>query len=137
MGKFDDIINHKYTKSPTRKQMTMVERAAQFGAFRAVVGHTDALGETARLTDAKIELDEYQKAELNEKLRILCDFKTDEEISVTYFIPDERKSGGAYVTKTGQLLKIREFERDLVMSDGTEIPIDNIFEIESDMFEQI
>ena len=135
MGKFDDIINHKYTKSPTRRHMTMVERAAQFGAFRAVVGHTDALDETARLTDVKLEHDEYQKAELNEKLRILCDFPTDEEISVTYFIPDERKSGGAYVTKTGWLSKIREFERDLIMTDGTEIPIDDIFEIESDMFD--
>ncbi len=135
MGKFDDIINHKYTKSPSRKHMTMVERAAQFGAFRAVVGHNDALDETARLTDTKTELDEYTKAELNEKLRIINDFATDEEVSVTYFIPDERKSGGAYVTKTGVVKKIREFERDLIMDDGTEIPIDDIFAIESDMFD--
>lgn len=136
MGKFDDIIYHKYTKSPSRKHMSIVERAAQFGAFRAVVGHTDALDETARLTDAEIELDEYQKAELNEKLRILSDFATTEEISVTYFIPDERKSGGAYVTKTGKLKKIREFERDIVMNGRIEIPIDNIFSIESDIFDE-
>ena len=135
MGKFDDIIYHKYAKSPTRKHMTMVERAAQFGAFRAVTGHTDALDETARLTDAKIELDEYKKAELNEKLRIICDFSITQEISVTYFIPDEKKSGGAYLTKTGSLKKIRLYEKDIVMEDGTQIPIDNIFAIESDIFE--
>ena len=137
MGKFDDIIYHKYTKSLNRKHMTMVERAAQFGAFRAVVGHTDALEETARLTDEKLMLDEYQKAELNEKLRILCDLQPSDEISVTYFIPDERKSGGAYITKTGAFVKVREFERDLILSGGIEIPIDNIFAIESDIFETI
>jgi len=134
MGKFDDIINHKYIKSPTRKCMTITERAAQFGAFRAVVGHTDALMETARLTDCKIDLDEYVKAGLNEKLRFLSDFPTDEDISVTYFIPDEKKSGGAYITKTGAILKIREFERVVVMKDKTEIPIDDIFSIEGNMF---
>ncbi len=116
--------------------MTMVERAAQFGAFRAVVGHTDALEETARLTDEKLMLDEYQKAELNEKLRILCDLQPSDEISVTYFIPDERKSGGAYITKTGAFVKVREFERELILSGGIEIPIDNIFAIESDIFEE-
>ena len=136
MGKFDDIIYHKYAKSPTRKHMTMVERAAQFGAFRAVTGHTDALDETARLTDAKIELDEYQKAEINEKLRIICDFSITEEISVTYFIPDEKKSGGAYLTKTGSLKKIRQYEKDIVMDDGTEIPIDDIIVIEGNRIDE-
>lgn len=134
MGKFDDIINHKYIKSPTRKCMTMTERAAQFGAFRAVVGHTDALMETARLTDRKIDLDEYVKAGLNEKLRYLSDFPTADEVSVTYFIPDGKKQGGAYVTKTGVISKIREFERVVVMTDKTEIPIDDILSIEGDMF---
>lgn len=133
MGKFDDIIYHKYVKSPTRKCMTMVERAAQFGAFRAVTGHNDALDETARLTDAKMELDEYVKAELNEKLCVLSEH-TPSAVSITYFIPDLRKTGGAYVTKNGVVKKIREFERDIVMEDGTEIPVEDIYAIESDIF---
>ena len=137
MGKFDDIINHVYVKSPTRRHMTLVERAAQFGAFKAVVGHEDALHETARLTDEKMELDEYTKVELNEKLQVLANAEEPEEVSVTYFIQDEKKSGGAYVTKTGIVTKVREYERDVVMDDRTEIPIDDIIAIEGNQFNEM
>lgn len=136
MGKFDDIINHEYIKSPTRRHMTRVERAAQFGAFKAVGGHEDALHETARLTDEKIELDEYTKIELNEKLQYLNSSEEEEEVSITYFVPDEKKSGGAYITKTGIVIKVREYERDVVMEDGTEIPINDIIEIEGNQFNE-
>ena len=137
MGKFDDIINREYVKSPTRRQMTMVERAAQFGAFKAVVGHEDALHETARLTDEKMELDEYTKVELNEKLQIIATAEEQEEVSITYFVPDEKKSGGVYVTKMGIVLKVREYEKDVVMDDGTEIPIDDIIVIEGNQFNEM
>ena len=130
MGKFDDIINHEYIKSPTRRHMTMVERAAQFGAFKAVVGHEDALHETARLTDEKMELDEYTKGELNEKLQRIATSDEAEEVSITYFVPDERKQGGAYLTITGVVTKVREYERDVITEDGTQIPIDDIIAIE-------
>lgn len=136
MGKFDDIINHKYTKSPTRRHMTMVERAAQFGAFKAVVGHEDALHETARLTDEKMELDEYTKVELNEKLQRLAIADEPEEVSITYFVPDERKQGGAYLTITDVVSKIREYERDVIMEDGTQIPIDDIMAIEGKQLDE-
>ena len=136
MGKFDDIINHEYIKSTTRRHMTMVERAAQFGAFKAVVGHEDALHETARLTDKKMELDEYTKVELNEKLQRLAVADEPEEVSITYFVPDERKQGGAYLTITGVVAKIREYERDVIMEDRTQIPIDDIMAIDGDQFDE-
>lgn len=136
MGKFDDIISHEYMKSPTRRHMTMVERAAQFGAFKAVVGHEDALHETARLTDEKMELDEYTKVELNEKLQRIATSDEAEEVSITYFVPDERKQGGSYITLTGIVAKIREYERDVVMEDGTQIPIDDIMTIEGERFNE-
>ena len=137
MGKFDDIINREYVKSPARRHMTMVERAAQFGAFKAVVGHEDALHETARLTDEKMELDEYTKVELNEKLQRIAISDEAEDVSITYFVPDERKQGGAYLTITGVVTKIREYERDVVMEDGTQIPIDDIMAIEGEQFNEI
>ena len=137
MGKFDDIISHEYIKSPRRRHMTMVERAAQFGAFKAVVGHEDALHETARLTDEKMELDEYTKVELNEKLQRIATSDEAEEVSITYFVPDERKQGGAYITLTGIVAKIREYERDVVMEDGTQIPIDDIMTIEGERFNEM
>ena len=136
MGKFDDIINHEYIKSPTRRHMTMVERAAQFGAFKAVVGHEDALHETARLTDEKMELDEYTKVELNEKLQRIAKSDEAEEVAITYFVPDDRKKGGAYLTITGVIAKIREYERDVIMEDGTQIPIDDIMAIEGSQFNE-
>jgi len=136
MGKFDDIINHEYIKSTTRRHMTMVERAAQFGAFKAVVGHEDALHETARLTDKKMELDEYTKVELNEKLQRLAVADEPEEVSITYFVPDERKQGGAYLTITGVVAKIREYERDVIMEDRTQIPIDDIMAIDGEQFDE-
>ena len=135
MGKFDDIINHEYIKSPIRRHMTMVERAAQFGAFKAVVGHEDALHETARLTDEKMELDEYTKGELNEKLQRIATSDEAEEVSITYFVPDERKQGGAYLTITGVVTKIREYERDVIMEDGTQIPIDDVMAIKGEQFD--
>ena len=136
MGKFDDIISLEYVKSSQRKHMTMVERAAQFGAFRAVVGHEDALRETARLTDEKIEPDEYTKIKINEKLQFLNTSKKAEEVSITYFIPDSNKSGGAYVVKTGFVTRIKEYEKEVIMEDGTKIPIDDILDIEGEQFNE-
>ena len=136
MGKFDDIINHEYIKSTTRRHMTMVERAAQFGAFKAVVGHEDALHETARLTNEKMEIDEYTKVELNEKLQRIATSDEAEEVSITYFVPDDRKQGGAYLTITGVVAKIREYERDVIMEDGTQIQIDDIMAIEGNQFNE-
>ncbi len=131
MGKYDDIINHKYIKSSKRRAMTMVERAAQFGAFKAVTGHEDAVHETARLTNEKVELDEYAKQELNGRLNFLLDHSGEEpEVSITYFVLDEKKEGGAYQTVKGILSKIRDFERRVIV-DGVEIPIDDILSIES------
>ena len=115
--------------------MSMTERAAQFGAFRALTGYEDEIAETARRTDEKTELDEYAKAEINAKLQYINDHIDDrQEVAVTYFVPDERKSGGAYMTKTGVVRKLREYERQLVFEDGTEIFIEEIFSIEGKQF---
>ena len=84
----------------------------------------------------KLELDEYQKAELNDKLQFIINSENDEEVSITYFVPDKRKSGGAYITKKGIVLKVREYEKDVVIEDGTEIPIDDIIEIEGNQFSE-
>ena len=84
-----------------------------------------------------MELDEYQKAELNDKLLFLNNSEDDEEVSIKYFVPDKKKSGGAYVIKKGVVIKVREYEKDVVMDDGTEIPIDDIFAIEGNQFNEM
>ena len=133
--KYDDIINLPHYQSKKRKHMSMTERAAQFGAFRALTGYEDEISETARHTEERIEPDEYEKAEIDKRLNYLLNHKEEEqEVSVTYFVPDEKKSGGAYVTKKGIVSKIKEPERQLMFTDGTEIPIDEILSVAGEVF---
>ena len=98
MNPYDDIINLPHHTSASRPHMSAYDRAAQFSPFAALTGYDSAITETARLTDKRAELDEYSKAALNEKLCMIQD-QTDEqpEVSITYFQPDNKKSGGAYM----------------------------------------
>lgn len=135
--KYDRIINLPHHQSKKRKHMSMYERAAQFGAFRALTGYEDEIAQTARHTEEKIELDEYEKADINAKLKYLSDHTGDGlEITVKYFVPDETKSGGTYITKSGVVSKVREFEGQLVFDDGTEISMDAIMSIDGNLFDE-
>ena len=135
--RYNDIINMPYPNPEIEKDFPdKILRSAQFAPFAALTGHDEAIEETARLTDTKVELDEYQKAELNDKLQFLNNSDMDEEVSITYFVPDKKKSGGAYITKKGIVLKVREYEKDVVMEDGTEIPINDIIEIDGNQFNE-
>ena len=135
--RYNDILNMPYPNPEIEKDFPdKILRSAQFAPFAALTGHDEAIEETARLTDTKVELDEYQKAELNDKLQFLNNSDMDEEVSITYFVPDKKKSGGAYITKKGIVLKVREYEKDVVMEDGTEIPINDIIEIDGNQFNE-
>ncbi len=132
---YEDIINLPHHVSPTRPQMSIIERAAQFSPFAALTGHSDAIKETARLTSKKLELDDDMKATLDMKKACLVEIADIQpQISVTYFIPDKRKSGGKYVTITGNLRCFSEYERIMILTDGRKIPIDDIADIDSDLF---
>ena len=134
---YNDILNMQYPNPDIEKDFPdEILRAAQFAPFAALTGFDEEVEETARLTDSKVELDEYQKVELNDKLLFLNNSVDDEEVSVTYFVPDKKKSGGAYITKRGSVLKVREYEKDVIMDDGTEIPIDDIIAIEGNQFNE-
>ena len=135
---YNDILNMSYPNPEIEKDFPdKILRAAQFAPFAALTGFDEEVKETARITDSKVELDEYQKAELNDKLMFLNNSKDDEKVGITYFVPDKKKSGGAYVTKKGIVIKVREYEKDVVMDDGTEIPIDDIFAIEGNQFNEM
>ena len=127
---YEDIIELPHHVSPARNKMSMIDRAAQFSPFAALTGHDAAVKETARLTEEKIELDENEKTILNEKLQIIAEKKNEQpKVTIAYFQPDERKSGGKYIEVTGNVKKIDEFERCVRMVDGTKISIDEIYEI--------
>ena len=127
-----DIIDMPHHVSPTRPQMSMMERAAQFSPFAALTGYDDAITETGRLTGERIELDEDAKAALDMKHACLLEIINEQpEISVAYFIPDAQKTGGKYATVTGNLKRFDEYERLLILTDGQKIPMDDILDIQS------
>ena len=132
---YEDIINLPYHVSATKPQMSMIDRAAQFSPFAALTGYDAAIKETGRLTDEKIEMDEEALNILNMKFQVLVDSMDDEpEVTFTYFKPDERKAGGAYLEVTGTVKKVDDFERLIVMHNGTKMPMDDILNIEGEIF---
>ena len=134
--RYDDIINLPHPTSNRHPRMPLYDRAAQFSPFAALTGHDAAIKETARLTDEKLELDEEVKARLNEKLQIIKEnIGTDVTVFITYFVPDEKKSGGTYASCTGSVKRMDAYEHRIIMNDNTVIPIEQIYEVESDLFE--
>ena len=135
---YNDIIDLPHHVSATRPRMPMIDRAAQFSPFAALTGYDAAIKETGRLTDRRIELTEDSRAALDRKQQLLVDNLADHpEVSVTYFVPDERKSGGAYVTVTGRVKKVDDYQRLLILTDGTKIPLDEILDMESELFRSL
>ena len=132
MGAYDDIINLPHPTSARHPRMPMADRAAQFSPFAALTGHGAAIRETARLTDRKIELTEDEKTVLDEKLCLLLD--TGGEAVFTWFLPDERKDGGAYVTAAGSIRKLDLPGRRVILTGGAVIPVEDILEIEPSFY---
>ena len=125
-GKYDSIIDLPHHVSAKRKHMSMTERAAQFSPFAALNGYEDAVSETARLTDGRVDLDEYEKEEIDRKLREIMESDEDLPVTLTYFRPDAKKSGGAYLTLNGKVSDIDEVERVVIMESGARIPVTDI-----------
>ena len=133
-GPYDDILDLPHPTSKKHPRMSMAARAAQFAPFAALTGYGDAIKETARLTDQQLALDENEKARLNEKLLLLRQhLKELPLVTITFFVPDTKKAGGSYQTITGSVKKLQGYERRLIMTDGTIIPIDAIIELYGDI----
>lgn len=135
MEKYKDIINLPHKQSSKRPHMSLLDRAAQFAPFAALVGYDDAIKETGRLTDDRIELSEENLATLNSRYQILVDHLDEEpEVTITYFVPDIYKTGGSYITKTGVVKKLDAYERLITMTDGAKIQMDDVLTLEGDIF---
>ena len=127
MSEFDDIINLQRPISKKHPPMPLINRAAQFGAFRALTGYEDAIDEEARLTDSWVEIDREKTEEINRRMTIIRErIKERPSISVTHFIPDENKSGGKYEIFSGNLRVIDDTQNLLIFTDGTKIPFSAI-----------
>lgn len=137
-NKYADIIDLPHHQSEKRQKMSNYDRAAQFSPFAALTGHADSIKETARLTDEYSEPSEEMKTIMNEKILFLMEqLENHPEITITFFKPDEKKQGGAYITITGLVKKIKTYERQIQMTTGDLIPIDMIFGIDGEIFSRI
>ena len=132
---YDDIIHLPRHVSKRHPQMSLYNRAAQFAPFSALTGYGDAIAETARQTNSKIEIMEDNRQLMDRKLSILTTCLEEEpSITITYFQPDGRKDGGQYLTLTGIVKAIRTNERIIIMKDRTKIRIDTIVGLEGEVF---
>jgi len=128
---YRDIINLPHHQSTKRPHMSQHDRAAQFAPFAALRGYDEEIAETARLTDERQELSSEDIALLNQRLHIIIDnIKSKPEIAITYFVPDDKKDGGAYVTKKVNVRRIDEVERLIYFTDNSRISIDDVFGID-------
>ena len=127
--KYQHIIDLPHHVSKNHPAMSRLDRAAQFAPYSALSGYEDAVDETARRTDSKIELDDSEKEIINQRLILAAD---DDErvIKISYFVPDRRKKGGAYVTVLGSIGRTDEIKREITLTNGCVIPIDEIIEVE-------
>lgn len=133
--KYDDIIDLPHPTSGKHRRMSLYDRAAQFSPFAALTGYDAAIKETERLTDERVELDEYTKAALDERINLLQE-NLDQlpEITITYFQPDKRKAGGAYCSITGCVKKIDLYEQYIVMQDKQKISLEEIVDLQGEIF---
>ena len=132
---YEDILRLPHHVSTAHPQMSLLNRAAQFSPYAALVGFGDVIAETSRLTDRKAELSEAEMALLDQKLTALdgaVRAGRHPAVSVEYFVPDPRKEGGAYREYAGRVRNIDPAERAVVFlaengrSRGKAIPIDDI-----------
>ena len=129
--KYDDIIHLPHPISKKHPQMSRHDRAAQFAPFAALTGHGDAIRETARMTEDLVELDDYEMLHLDQSLMEIRALQSKHPLlTITYFQPDAKKTGGSYKNVNGHLLKLKDFERKIILEDGLEINMNHILELD-------
>ena len=134
--KYKQIIDLPYHGSVSRPKMDRVDRAAQFSPFSALVGYDDIIDETNRFTEEQFDFGEEDKKLLDEKLRLICEHEKERPvISVTYFIPDEKKEGGAYCTETKTVKRVDTTRKMILFVDKTELSLQLIADFGGEFFD--
>ena len=135
---YEDIVNLPPHISKRHPQPTMMDRAARFAPFAAITGYEEMVLEEARVTEEWVELTESALEQLNERLVILQEHLSEQpEVTITYFQPDQRKAGGAYVEHTGIVKRIDLYEHLLIMMDGKKIRIATVCRLDGEIFNEL
>lgn len=129
--KYADML---YMERPasSHPRMSMENRAGQFAPFAALNGFDGLIAETGRRTDKRIDISDEQIRKINETLACVIQSESAEiMIRVKYYEPDEFKSGGKYVTKSGTIKGVDEINGMIIFTDGTRIKIEDVAEAET------
>lgn len=130
MNEYNDIINLPHFVSKKHPQMSKEARSAQFAPFAALSGYEDAIKETAKLTDNKIELSDEMINIINDKLLFIGKNIQDKPlITITYFVPDKRKNGGEYISVTNSIKQIDLINNIIILTNKKKICINDIIGI--------
>ncbi len=129
-NKYQDIIHLSRPRSQRHPPMSAHDRAGQFSPFAALTGFETAIAETQRLTDSRIILEEGAKELLDQRMQeILERIETQPMVQILWFRYDPRKTGGEYITHTGRVKKVDTYNRQMLFTDGSAIPLEEIFSI--------
>lgn len=130
-SKYQDIINLPHHQSANRPHMSLHDRAAQFAPFAALRGYDDEISETARLTDRQLELNDEQIESINQQIHLIIEnIKSVPMAKITYFVPDDKKEGGKYITIEANIRRIDEVQKQIILANGDCIEISKLFSIE-------
>ena len=128
--KYKDLLHLPHPNSLKHLRMDPIDRAAQFSPFSPLTGYDEAISETARETNQRIELDEEARNKLDAHLPFILLHKNERPTSsITFFKADEKKEGGFYETIVGIIKKINQSKNSIFMENGLEIKVDDIIAI--------
>lgn len=134
---YGDLLTLPHYEPKNHTRMDLHKRAAQFAPFAALTGYGDAVKEAARYTDHGIDLSEDEADQMDRKLQILMSAPEEEaEVRILYFKADGKKEGGAFLEVNGRLKKIDGLKRELVLEDGSRIPIRDIINMDGMIFDR-
>lgn len=137
LKQYDDIINMPHYVSKSRRCMSSIDRAAQFAPFAALTGYDVAIKESERKTDERILISEEDALEIDEKLKIIIrEIKNHPLIEIVFFKKDEKKDGGNYIKLTDRVKAIDTYKNQIILVSDINIPIENIYNIKGEIFEE-
>ncbi len=116
---YADIIDLPHHESQKHPHMSLYDRAAQFSPFAALTGYEDMVAEEARETKTKSDLMESDAEDIDRKLAAISDQLSrgiHPVAEITYFVPDDKKSGGEYVTVKEEIKRIDAAFRKLILA---------------------
>ena len=137
MDNYIDIINLEHPEPINHPRMSIEKRAGIFAPFAALTGYDDEVKEKGRETEDEIELDDDLKEKLDRKIQTIINNIYDKpKVIITYFIKDDKKTGGKYITKEVNIKTIDMIYNNLITTSNEIINIDSIIEIEGELFNE-